>query len=526
MSTCLSAASAGARSAAERSVSIDRSVLLRAALILGLGLVASPGLPVAASAATLPTVADVPAACRGISTMDSAVAYACDPANYACDRWKSYCWPVGGGASGVSLMLNGRRQQVLDRLAASRDSEPLQPGETLELRWRKPSARAVLGVSVAGARSPQTVVLALRWRPSWVRVTAHADGSLRVASARRSGVIPPQTWPEVTWRPRSARLAAERIVRALEIQRDISMSLRTLCASLAPGLAELHVRDIEGEPDPCTVSLYFRAVGGENVPHVRSTTHKGTRVRVRGNRAILSTRLTHRYSEDGGDGPPPRTVAARALLVRAADGIWSLATLDPLLGRSALHHVRPYTDAQLARAYARDAALGREEAAARARAKAAFDAATVDATGLEPCQPPLRSDPAGDVMVGGPDLARRPSEHLDVDLVETGLAPGCLAIRTTGPLPARLRLETSTLAIIVRDGRVLVVTTDGDHDELPVAGVAARLEPTRLVVRMPVMLPIGDTLHLWAERGGVEYHDADTSREELYALNERASRGS
>lgn len=477
-----------------------------------------------AQAAPIPTLDGIPGPCD-VST--SGTAYACDPASYPCARRTMSCDVIRRGATDISLSLGGEQRHAGRGIIAIGSSEPLQPGETVQLRWKRPSSGAVLAVQARGARRARTVVLALRWRPTWVRVTANADGSLLVESARRSGTIPPEVEEPVTWAPRSAKIAAHRILGALTLRRDVVTSLRTVCAALAPGVAELFLRDAasdEYDVDPCVVALYFHVVGGENDPPVDAMTHAATRVRVRGNRAIVSSRLTFRYRQGRESSrPKPRTVTARALLVRDPDGVWSLATVTPLLGQYALADGRPWTDRQLERGYRSEARHGWAEAAARVHEQAVFDAASVDATAPEPCSPPMRSDPAGDVTVfGGFAPARRPLEHLDADLVETGRTADCLAIRTAGPLAARFTVLTSLLDIVVRDGRVLVTTREGEGtNRLPVAGVVAHLEPSRLVVRLPAKVSPGDGFILRVGPEGASYDDHD---ELPNSLNGRSAR--
>lgn len=446
-------------------------------------------------------------------------AYACDPEGHACDEYMSWCWSLRRGARKVSLALGAERRTRARGIVNVGSSEELHPGEAVELRWRNPSSRAVLAVVAPGAKERRTVVLALRWRPTWVRVAANADGSLTVTSERRSGVIPPEVWPDVTWRPRSARDAARRIVEALEIQRDLTTGLRTLCAALAPGAAERFGREVQDDDDEfCLASIYFGGLGGDSLPDVESTTHAATRVRIRGRRAILSTRLTHRYTEGR-----PRTVVARALLLRGDDRVWSLATLWPLLGFWAVLDGKPLTDAQLGRMYAEDVSEGRRDAAERARKQAVVDAATVTSTAAEPCQPTMRPDPLGDVMANGDDLSRRPLDHPEADLVATGLLSNCLAIETAGQLPARFDVETSRLRVEVRDGRVLAQTERKapDDDEILIRGLVVHLKPSHLVVQTPASFPVGTTPHLWTVPDGFSYHDADKSRDELYGRRPR-----
>ncbi|UUY03927.1 hypothetical protein LRS13_25310 [Svornostia abyssi] len=461
--------------------------------------------PAGASAASIPRIDDLPSACGGSANM-SGTAYACDPEGQACEEFGGWCSEVPRGAEGVSLTLGSERRARRRGILYVGSGEELQPGETVELRWRRPSSRAVLAVVAAGAKVSRTIVLALRWRPTWVRVTANEDGSVTVTTARVSGVIAPEVWPDVTWRERSAIGAAHRILRALSLRRDLWTSLRRVCAALAPGVGEYFARDVVDDDgvEVCPIPLYFAVVGGDNVPHVRRTDHAATRVRVKGDRAVLSTRLTHRF----GDQRRPSTVTARALLLRGADGIWSLATPLRLFALGTLDDTTPYTDAQLRGEFTRMVAEGRREAASRARTRAAFEAATVTGDAPQPCRPATRPDPRGDVMISGDALARHQRDHLDVDLVELGVSATCVLIRTAGPLPVRFTLRASALEITVKDGRVLATTGDRSYDAKPVRGIVAHLEPSLFVLRTPTKHRADGSIDLSVGRDD-EYHDTD-----------------
>ena len=140
--------------------------------------------------------------------------------------------------------------------------------------------------------------------------------------------------------------------------------------------------------------------------------------------------------------PKRLVVRARVLLVRDAQGMWRLATIEPLLPLYAVEHRHALTDAELAGVYRLDAGAGRKSAAAAARLQAEREAATVDGAAPVPCAPTLGGDRAGDVVVQESDYrARDQVAHADVDLVGLGVSGGCVALRSAGPLPARFELH-------------------------------------------------------------------------------------
>src|SRR5262249_15031511 len=136
---------------------------------------------------------------------------------------------------------------------------------------------------------------------------------------------------------------------------------------------------------PCPTGMAFTVFGDENVPHPTATVHRGLALAVHGGRALLRTRLTHRYRQDSDSDPKRRVVDARLLLVRDRVGIWRLATVEPLLPLVAIEHRRPYTDAELDRLYRSGVRQGRKAAAAAARLQAQRAAATVDGSAPAPC---------------------------------------------------------------------------------------------------------------------------------------------
>jgi hypothetical protein len=202
------------------------------------------------------------------------------------------------------------------------------------------------------------------------------------------------------------------------------------------------------------------------------------------------------------------------LLVRDAQGIWRLATIEPLLPLFAVQHRRASTDLELARFYRNDAREGRKSAATAARLQAQRAAATVDGAAPPPCAVALKGDPAGDVVVQESDFrARDQAAHAGVDLVAVGVSGRCVALRSAGPLPASFEVELRDdrdheLAVTVVDGRVLVQdASDDDAGLKPIAGVAAHLDPDGLVLALPLALSGTVDAMLSIELGELSYSD-------------------
>src|SRR3954468_5064316 len=474
--------------------------MLRPVLAVVTGAVASLALAAPAGAAPL-TRADLPGACREAGG-EYVVALACDPAHRAAQTHLRLGAAEGDHPSGRGIA----------RLASA---EPLQPGETVSLGWRHPSARAVLSVMAMGPQRPRRVILALRARPESIDVTAQADGSLVVVTSAGSATVAPPASLDVPWQPRTAHVAAAQLLGAVDRMERSSRALATLCAALDRevfGYYEL----LFGDPQryPCSSGLGFFVFGDENVPRPTSTAHRGASLAIHRGGAVLRTTLTHRYRPDSDSDPTRLTVRARALLVRDAAGIWRLATVEPLLPLVAVQHRAAFTDAELARLYRHGAAEGRKAVADAARRKAAREAATVDAAGPAPCAAPLAADPPGDVVVQESDYrARDQAASAGVDLVGAGLSGGCLAVRTAGPLPARFTLSlldarNRTLEVSVADGRAVVLdTTDEDAAPKPLPGGAAHLDPHGLVVALPAALSGTVRVTLAVERSEISYGD-------------------
>lgn len=455
----------------------------------------------APAGAAPPRRADLPAACREAGG-EYVVAMACDPAHRAAQTHLRLGAAEGDHPSGPGVA----------RLASA---EPLQPGETVSLRWRHPSAAAVLSVTAMTPQRPRRVILDLHARPESVDVTAQADGSLVVVTPAGSATVAPPASLDVPWQPRTAHAAAAQLLGAVDRLERSARALATLCAALDRevfGYYEL----LFGDPQryPCSSGLGFFVFGDENVPRPTSTVHRGAALAIHGGRAVLRTTLTHRYHPYSNSDPTRLTVRARVLLVRDGAGIWRLATVEPLLALVAVEHRRAFTDAELARLYRHGAAEGRKAAADAARRDAAREAATVDATAPAPCAVTLAGDPAGDVVVQESEFrARDQAGNGGVDLVGAGRAGTCLAVRSAAPLPARftvslLDARNRTLEVSVADGRAVVLdTTDEDVAPKPLLGAAAHLDPDGLVVALPVALSGAVTVRLAIERSEISYSD-------------------
>jgi hypothetical protein len=459
---------------------------------------------VSASAAPQPiTRTALPSGCREWAG-DRVVALACDPKHEA---------------RAIRLELGATRGRPTHTLGIGQiaGAEPLQPGERVTLRWSHPSSRAVLALSTVAPDGPRLVVVALRGRPERVDVAAQANGGLQFTTPAGNATVPGRPAPAaVDWQPRSARAAATRILSAVDRLEQSAASRRLLCAALDRDVFQ-RFELLFGDPAkyPCASGLTFYVFGDENVPTPTATVHRGSSLTVRGGRALLSTTLTHRYRPYSTTDPKRLVVRARVLVVRDAQGIWRLATVEPLLPLVATEHRRPFTDAELERLYRSDAREGRKAAAAAARLQARRDAVTVDGSGPAPCSVATSGDPAGDVAVEeSPFRARDQRANAGLDLVAVGSASRCFALRTAGPLPARFELDLrgagddGEMKVTVADGRVLVEDTS-DEDDLPhpLPGAAAHLDPDGLVVSLPQELKRPVDVALGVERDGVIYSD-------------------
>jgi hypothetical protein len=425
----------------------------------------------------------LPSFCREWGGEDT-IALACDP-----DK----------RARGIRLRLGAGVTDPSDEpgIAQLSGREPLLPGETLTLTWSHPSSHAVLAVKVSSPQGPRDVVLDLRARPARVDVIAQAGGALQVTTPAGSATVPAVPAPaEASWEPRTARAAATQLLAAVDRMERSVTALRTLCAALDRDVFS-NFELLFGDPQryPCVSGLTFSVFGDENVPRPTSTVHRGASLAVHRGRAVLRTTLTHRYHPSSLSDPKRLVVTARMLLVRDAQGIWRLATIEPVLPLYAVQHRRAATDAELARLYRTDARTGRQTAAAAARLQAERGAATVDATAPAPCAIALAGDRTGDVVVQESDSrARDQVAHADVDLVGLGVSGSCVALRSAGPLPARFEVHlrddhAHELQVSVVDGRVLVQDATNEDEGLnPIRGVAAHLDADGLVLALPLSL--------------------------------------
>jgi hypothetical protein len=423
-----------------------------------------------------------------------------------------------GRADRIHLSLGSARQAAPTEepgVARLRSDEPLQAGETISLRWRHPSAHAVLSVMAAAPDRSRRVILDLRGRPASVHVAAQADGSLLVTTPTGTVTVPPPPSLDVPWEPRTAHAAAGQLLGAVDHLESSLRARATLCAALDRAVFPYYeLLLLDPERYPCFSALTFFVFGDENVPVATSTVHHGSALAVRGGRAVLRTTLTHRYIPNSNSDPRRLDVRTRVLLVRDAQGIWRLATVDPLLPLVAVSHRKPYTDAELARAHRHDMVAARRAAADAARRDAARQAATVDGGAPAPCAVGSGADPPGDVVVQERDPARNQAAFAGVDLVGAGLTGRCLAVRSAGPLPARFTVAlhnasfTRALEVAVAGGRVVVLdTTDDDAPPEPLPGAAAHLDPDGLVVLLPVTLAGVESVTLGEERSDVGYSD-------------------
>jgi hypothetical protein len=457
-----------------------------------------------AAAAMHPTVLPaLPSGCREWSG-DRVVALACDPQ---------------GEARSIRLELGATRGRPTHALGIGQiaGAEPLQPGERLTLRWDRPSSRAVLALSTVAPNGPRLVVVGLRARPERVDVAVQAGGELKVTTSTGDLTVPARPAPAaVDWQPRSARAAATGILSAVDRLEQSGGARRTLCAALDRDVFQ-RFELLFGDPAkyPCASGLTFYVFGDENVPRPTATIHRGSALAVRGGRALLSTTLAHRYQPYSNTDPQRLVVQARVLLVRDAQGIWRLATIEPLLPLVATDHRRPFSDAELNRLYRTDAREGRSAAAAAARLQARRDAATVDGSGPAPCSVATDADPAGDVTVEeSPFRARDQRANAGLDLVGVGLAGRCLVLRTAGPLLERFEIvlqgdDDGEMKVTVANGRVLVEDTSQEDDlPHPLPGTAAHLDADGLVLSLPQELRRPATVSLGVERDDVIYSDS------------------
>jgi hypothetical protein len=421
--------------------------------------------PVAnAAAAQAPTLRSLPHACERINYGIS-LATVCDPEGRAAD---------------IRLAVGKYRGHRFGRGLASLDSyEALQPGETLTVRWRHPSRRTVLVVRAFGIEYAPWVTLDMHAQPRWVRVTSRPDGGLDVLTP--SGVqqlSPPPPIPTPNWQAKSPQLAAEQLLDAVDhIERSLTAT-RTVCASLESDVLLEYSLGAGGDPKlrVCVGGLPQQIVGID-YPLAVSTHHHGSTLRVNGDVAILTTRLTHQY-ERVDSRRFRRTVTVSVLLLRDAEGVWRLATPRPLMPAQALRRHKPYTSANLFKQFRYEASWG------RALAKRYTDSlkATVPFAPAAPCMARTVRDDARDVLVNHDAPARDQSARAGLYLREVGSEGDCLVVRTAGALPSSFQLDLNEVLIEVDGGTVRVF--DGQHDG-PLSGVVAYVNGNEFVIRLP-----------------------------------------
>jgi hypothetical protein len=324
------------------------------------------------------------------------------------------------------------------------------------------------------------------------------------------------------WHPRTARAAAVQLLGAVDRMDTSVRARKTLCAAIDRGVFAYFEPQVAGYHNEATCDqvLELLIFADEDVPKAVSTTHHGHSLELHGGRAVLSTRLVHRFRKY--DDQRPVAIPARVLLVRDGQGIWRLATLASLLPLVAVddpHHVDTADD--LEHEYLAWVRAGRRLMAHLTRLVARRAAATVDNVAAAPCAPPLASDPTGDVVVDG-SYERAPDQaaHADVDVVGFAGVGRCLALRTSAPVPATFSVDLydegtgRSFDITVSGGRTLLEeTTDvnDDVDPKPLHGIVAHAGPDGLAIALPFALSGKVRIELSVEGAGVAYADVVTS---------------
>jgi hypothetical protein len=251
--------------------------------------------------------------------------------------------------------------------------------------------------------------------------------------------------------------------------------------------------------------MYLFIHGDENVPGVISTHATGLSVKVSGSRAVMKTRLTHRYSPKSTGDPRRLVLTARALLVRDAAGVWRLATPETLFPLFGVRYRRPLSDRRLRALYRRLAGEGRAQTGHRLRVQRQ----AIARRARQPCTAPSMSDPAGDVLVETVEPARDQAAHSGGDVLSAGFDGRCLTVRTTGPLPAAFSLVgDDDVAVEVANGTVSVFSGDPADEVKPIRGAVADLGPNGLTVQLPRRVPGVRELDLNVDLNSVTYGDS------------------
>jgi hypothetical protein len=421
------------------------------------------------------TSRELPHGC--VRDIDGVIAFACDPARRA-------------GPATLTLGSRSAREQ-LD------GAEPLQPGETLTLAWSHPSTRAVLYVSTG----TQSLIINLTAGAERVDVGVRSDGSVAVAPG---GVVPAPQLPQVTWAPRTPRAAARLVLGAVRHMERSFTAVQALCASLAPGVLDYVSFGNPGDNGLCLEGMFLSIHGDENVPGVVSTRARGLSVAVSGSRAVMRTRLTHRYHPNSTGDPRRLVVTARALLVRDATGVWRLATPYRLFPLPAISQRGVFSDRALLREYRETAVEGRKLTRHHVRVQRQAVARLVP----QPCSVPLVGDPTGDVLVETADQARDQAAHAGGDMVAGGFNGRCLTVWTASPLPAAFSVvvDSGHPNIHVANGVVEVYDGDDEDELTPIRGATARLEANALTVFLPRKTTVDD-VELNVDVNDVRYRD-------------------
>lgn len=450
-----------------------------------------PALAVAAASLAIggpPTVVpELPVRCAEADDWYT-LALACDP---------------DGDARELALTLGtATTRHVAPGVRVMNSAEPLLPGETLTLTWRHPSSRAILAVAAKAPAGVRRVVLGLPGAPERVDVTAQADGGLHVVTPSAAMDVPaPRPDPaDDLWHPRTARAAAEQLLRAVDRMDRSVWARKTLCAAMDRRLFSFFEPQVgvDRREYACHGILQLVIFADENVPKVVSTTHRGLTLDVRGGRAVASTRLVHRFERY--DDPRRLAIRARVLLVRDGGGVWRLGTVSALLPLTAVddpHHVD--SDRDLARENRAFDLLGRSIAVSLGRLEAKRAAASVEGVAAVPCSPQLVSDRAGDVVVNGESQfhARAQGAHPDVDVIGFAAVGRCVVLRTTAPLPPTFTLHVDdqgndrAFDVRVTAGRTLVEETTNVNDgvdPVPLRGVVAHLGVDGMALALPAEL--------------------------------------
>jgi hypothetical protein len=442
------------------------------ALVLAL-LCAAP-----ASAGEL-TSRSLPGACD--EDTDQVIAFACDPAHRA---------------SAPVLTLGTKSGQRLE------GAEALQPGETVTLTWSHPSPRSVLFLNVASPTvGTHGVIVNLRQSAERVVVTVGDGGSLTVTPG---GVVPAAERARVAWGPRTPRAAARLVLHAVRHMERSVLAVQTLCASLPGGVRDYYTFGSPSDDEQCLGSMALFIHGDENVPGVVSTHAAGLRLKVDGSRAVMRTRLVHRYRPQSPGEKRRIAVNARALLVRDSTGVWWLATPETMFPLTAVVHRRAFRDSELREVYRFSARRGRRWTGHNARIKRQATARLVPS----PCSVSAVADPPGDVSVETVEPARDQARHSGGDLLAAGFDGRCLTLRTVGPLPAAFSVVIDSAHPNIRVANGVVEVYDGDQaDELkPIRGATAHLDANGLTVLLPRSAQVDD-LELDVDVNDVRYGD-------------------